>query len=96
MTSYTVTLTDAENKSLLSITPTGQDWIDNVVHERCRIAMDDIIQRAVTKCLSEGIQIPSSRESIVELAFSKGWETTAQERVDAAVAADALAYQPTE
>ena len=36
---YEVVLSDAENKALGVIAASQQDWIDNAVHERCRIAI---------------------------------------------------------
>ncbi len=48
---YTVTLSDAEDKALSYVAYSQQDWIDNAVHERCRIAIDDIVKICVEKCL---------------------------------------------
>jgi len=36
MATYTVTLTDAEDKALRYVAFDPQDWIDNAVHNRCR------------------------------------------------------------
>jgi hypothetical protein len=77
---YTVTLTDAENSALGYVSLTQQNWIDNVVHDRCRIAMDEIVAITVQKCLDAGIQIPGSKDAMVELAFEKGWVLTAEDR----------------
>ena len=40
---YTIKLTDTEDKALSYVSATQQDWIDNVVHNRCRIATDEIV-----------------------------------------------------
>lgn len=80
MTTYQVNLTEAENKALQYVAMDAQDWIDNAVHERCRIAMDEITKTCVEKCLENNIQIPSSKEEIVLLAFEKEWVKTAQVR----------------
>ena len=42
MATYTITLSDAEDKALHVVALSAQDWIDNAVHERCRIAIDEI------------------------------------------------------
>ena len=70
---YTITLTETENKALGYIALSQQDWMDNAVHERCRIAIDDIVQLTVQKCLENNIQIPSSKDEMVDLAFTQNW-----------------------
>ena len=47
--SFTVTLTDAEELSLSYAAASPAAWIDNAVHERARIAMDEIINIAVKR-----------------------------------------------
>ena len=80
MTNYTITLTETEDKALSYVAYSQQDWIENAVKERCRIAIEEIVQTAVQKCLETSTQIPSSKEAMVDLAFSKGWVTTAEQR----------------
>ena len=80
MVSYTVNLNDAEDKALSYVAVSPQEWIDNAVHERCRIAIDEICAICVEECLKTGIQIPNSKEAMVSLAFEKGWVTTASYR----------------
>jgi hypothetical protein len=65
MPSYTVTLNDAEDKALRAIALDPQDWIDNAVHERCRIAIDEIVQTEIQKKLANGETISGSKEDIV-------------------------------
>ena len=73
---YQVTLSDAEDKALSVIAFDQNEWIQNVVHERCRIAIDDIVQAEVQRLLSEGKPITGSKEDIVLAADIE----TAQER----------------
>jgi hypothetical protein len=73
MPSYTIELTDTEDLALHYAADAAQNWIDNLVHERCRIAIDEIIAIAVKKCLDAGIPIPGTREEIVGLAFQNNW-----------------------
>jgi hypothetical protein len=70
---YNVLLTEAENKALGYVAFSQQDWIDNMVHERCRIAIDEIVTLTVQKCLENNIQIPGTKDEMVELAFTQGW-----------------------
>ncbi len=43
----------------------NSEWINHVVHERCRIAIEEVVQYEVQRLLSAGKQIPSSKEEIV-------------------------------
>jgi hypothetical protein len=65
MATYTITLSDAEDKALGSIALSQQEWIDNAVHERCRIAIDEIVNAEVQRKLQAGEPIVGSKEDIV-------------------------------
>ena len=80
MKNYNVTLTQAENSALGYAALSQDDWIQNAVHERARIAIDEIVQITVAKCLESGIQIPGSKDEMVELAFTQGWVKSAAQR----------------
>ena len=84
---YTITLSVAEDKALSYAAFSQQDWIDNAVHERCRIAIDEIVQVTVSKCLETGTQIPGSKDEMVDLAFAQGWVKSAADRQAEAEAA---------
>lgn len=77
---YTVELTTAQNKALEHVAYSPTEWIANAVHERCRIAIEEIVQLTVQKCLDNNIQIPGSKDEMVELAYAQGWIKTAVER----------------
>jgi hypothetical protein len=62
---YTITLSDAENKALGVVALSQQDWIDNAVHDRCRIAIDEIVNAEVQRKLASGESISGSKEDIV-------------------------------
>lgn len=80
---FIVTLTDAEHKALAYVALDPAQWIDNAAHERCRVAMDEIVQICVAKCLEMNIQIPGSKDAMVELAYARGWvKTAAQQQAD--------------
>jgi hypothetical protein len=67
MNTFTVTLTDAELKALAFIAYSPQDWINNVVHERCRIAMEEIFTTEVARMVADPTttSIPANREQVV-------------------------------
>lgn len=87
MTTYTIELTAAEDAALSYVAFSQDDWIQNAVHERCRIAVEEIVQITVQKCLQTGIQIPGSKEDMVALAFDQGWIKSAAVRQQEANAA---------
>jgi hypothetical protein len=62
---YIVTLSDAEDKALHHVAMSAQEWIDNVVHQRCRIAMEEIIKTEVDRKLAAGQPITGNRDDIV-------------------------------
>jgi len=73
---YIITLTDAEDKALSVVALSQQDWIDNAVHNRCRIAIEEIVNAEVQRLLADGETISGSKEDIVLAAPVK----TAAER----------------
>lgn len=79
MVQYIITLSDAENKALGTVAVSQQEWIDNAVHERCRIAMEEIISSEVQRKLAAGEPIIGSKDDIVmaaniESAYEKNKE----------------------
>lgn len=80
MTTYTVTLSEAENLALGFAASSQDNWIQTAVHERCRVAIEEIVTICVSKCLENNIQIPGSKDTMVLLSFEKGWVISAQER----------------
>ena len=67
MINYTITLTEAENKALGIVAYDQQEWIENAVKERCRIAMEEVFQSEVAKMLADPntTSIPADREQVV-------------------------------
>lgn len=80
MPDITITLTDTQYKGLEYAAASPQDWAENAVTERCRIANDEIVQMTVAHCLDNGIQVPTTREAIVAYAFDNGIVKTAAQR----------------
>ena len=68
MTTYTITLTSAEDKALGVVSLSQNDWIQNAVKERCRIAMEEIVAAEVQRKLAAGEAITGSKDDIVMAA----------------------------
>ena len=68
MATYTITLSVAEDKALKSVAVSAQEWIDNAVHNRCRIAMEEIVNAEVQRKLAAGEPITGSKDDIVMAA----------------------------
>lgn len=73
MTTYTVNLSEAENLAMSSIAIDINEWIQNVCHDRARIAIEEIVKIVVDKCLENNVQIPGSKDEIVLLGFQNNW-----------------------
>lgn len=91
MTQITITLSDAEFKALGVVAVSQQEWVDNAVHERCRIAIDEIVNAEVQRKLAAGEPITGSKEDIV---LAANVESAADRQVR--VEAEALARQQAE
>ena len=86
MTTYTITLSDAEDKALHVVAMSAQDWIDNAVHERCRIAIEEIVAAEVQRKLTAGEPITGSKDDIV-MAANVESAAQRQARMEAEMAA---------
>jgi hypothetical protein len=81
MQDITISLTETEFKALNVAALSPQEWAKNAVKSRAQIAIDEIVQLCVAKSLEEQVQIPSSKEEIVDLAIAKGWVKIASSEV---------------
>jgi len=86
MATYTITLSEAEDKALHVVAMSAQDWIDNTVHERCRIAIEEIVNAEIQRKLAAGESITGSKEDIV-LAADVETAAERQARMEAELAA---------
>ena len=68
MTTYTITLTPAEDKALGFVAFSQNDWIQNAIHERCRIAMEEIVAAEVERITAIGGTLSGTKEDIVNAA----------------------------
>jgi hypothetical protein len=69
----TITLTEAETKALSYVAFDPQEWAENAVKERARIAMDEIFQSETQRMLADPDvkSIPADREAVVLAADIK-------------------------
>lgn len=79
---YTVELTDVEKKALEWVAITADFWIQTAVHERCRIAIEEMAQEEIKAKLNAGLPISGTKEEIVMASTLP----SAQERHDLALA----------
>ena len=86
MTTYTITLSDAEDKALGVVAYSQNDWIDNAVHERCRLAIEEIVAAEVQRKLAAGESITGSKDDIV-MAANVESAAERQARMEAEMAA---------
>lgn len=88
MKSFTVKLTDAELKALEYVASSAQEWIDNAVHERCRLAMEEIFEVETKRMLADPnvTQIPANIEEVVLSAELKSAKQRHDELVAEAIA----------
>ena len=87
MTTITIELTDTQYKGLQYAALSPEDWAENAVTERARIANDEIVKITVDYCLDNGIAVPATREEIVAYAFDNDVVKTAAQINEEAQAA---------
>ena len=77
---YIVSLNATEEQAMRYVTINPQEWVDNAVKNRARIAIDEIVALYTKRALDEGVQIPTTRGDIVTDAYVRKWVMSAQER----------------
>ena len=68
MPSYTVTLTDAEDKALSVIASNKQEWINNAIKNRCRISKEEIVTSEIARIRAAGGTVSGTDDEIVMAA----------------------------
>ena len=73
MTTYTITLTDAQVKAMEYVAFSVQDWADNALQNRARQAMDEIYDSEVARMTADPdiTSIPADKEAVVLAADIK-------------------------
>ena len=84
-TTYTVSVSDAEKKAMEYIALSVQDWIDNAVDNRARIAMDEIYDMEVARMTADPsiTSIPADKDAVV---LAADVQTAAERSAEAAAA----------
>lgn len=86
MKTYTIELSEAEDKALSIVALDQNEWIQNAVHNRCTAAIEEIVQAEVQRLLSEGKPITGSKDDIV-LAADIETAAERQARIEAEIKA---------
>ena len=72
-TSYTVGITTGEYKALQSVMVDQNDWIENAITNRARIASDDILNKYTAFKINKGEAITAvGTTAIIEAAYAEG------------------------
>ena len=82
MAEIKVTVTDTQMKCLEYMAYSVQDWCDNAVHNRARIAQDEIIAKLVAHCNANDITIATGADAQITQAYSLGVVKTAKQISD--------------
>ena len=69
MAEIKVTVTDTELKCLEYAAASPQDWADNALTNRARIAKDEIIAALVAHCNANSVAIATGEDAQVAQAF---------------------------
>ena len=70
MTTFTITLDDVEIAALAHVMADPQEWAQNAISERARIATDEIVQREIARMVADPniAEIPATAAEIVMAA----------------------------
>jgi len=79
MPSITIEVTDTELKCMEYAAVSPQDWADNAVTNRARIAGDEIVAALVAHCNANEIAIATGKDAQIAQAFELGVARTAAE-----------------
>lgn len=83
MPDITVTLTATEQKCLEYDAVSVQDWADNALTNRARIAKEEIIALLVTHCNANDVAIATGEDAQITQAYDLGVVQTAAARAEA-------------
>ena len=72
-TSYTVGITTGEYKALQYVMINQQDWIENAIKNRARIASDEIVNKYTQFKINKGEAITAvGTTAVIEAAYAEG------------------------
>ena len=96
MAEIKVTVSDTQVKCLEYTSYSVQDWCDNAIHNRARIAQDEIIAKLVEHCNANSIALAVGTDAQVAQAYELKVVDTAKNVSDAMAAADKAALESKE
>jgi len=82
MAEIKVTVSDTQEKCLEYVAYSVQDWCDNAIHNRARIAQEEIIAKLVEHCNANSIALAVGTEKQVAQAFELKVVDTAKNVTD--------------
>ena len=83
MANITVSVTDTQMKCLEYAASSVQDWCDNAIHNRARVAQDEIISLLVAHCNANSIALAVGTDAQVAQAYELDVVETAANRTPA-------------
>ena len=84
MAEIKVTVSDTQVKCLEYAALSVQDWCDNAIHNRARVAQQEIVAKLVAHCNENSIAIATGADAQVAQAFELKVVDTAKNVSDAA------------
>ena len=69
MAEIKVTLSDTQVKCLEYVSYSVHDWCDNAIHDRARVAQEEIIAKLVTHCNANSIALAVGTDKQVAQAY---------------------------
>ena len=88
MAEIKVTVTDTQNKCLEYVAYSVQDWCDNAIHNRARVAQEEIIAKLVAHCNANDIAIATGVDAQITQAYTLKVVDTAKNVSDTAESED--------
>ena len=81
---YTVTVTDTEDKALQTVCADVSEWINHVATHNAEVAINDIVDKNTKHCNANGIAIGVGITAQVDQALNLGITTTSVDNTSAA------------
>lgn len=85
MSNITVELSATQTKCLEYVAYSVQDWCDNAIHNRARIAQDEIIAKLVAHCNANSVAIATGVDAQITQAYDLNVVDTAKNVNDASL-----------
>ena len=85
MAEIKVTVSDTQVKCLEYAAYSVQDWCDNAIHNRARIAQEEIIAKLVAHCNANGVAIATGVDAQITQAYTLKLVDTAKNVHDASL-----------